>query len=171
VLAVAVLIAAPGATSAGEVHRAFSGNVCSVLSPKRVAIVVSDSKAMSKYKCIPSPSKKTASGTTYSARSGPRTPSQGGLFAVQLVKHSSPMHAGLARSAYVSMGAPVSGIGDWAYERIGPAKVAGRTADLGEIAFGARAYSAVVSVRAAPGKKVNRKALRSLTKTLAKRLR
>jgi hypothetical protein len=69
------------------------------------------------------------------------------------------------------LGPPVSGIGDWAYERIGPAKVAGRTADLGEIAFGARAYSAVVSVRAAPGKKVNRKALRSLTKTLAKRLR
>jgi hypothetical protein len=69
------------------------------------------------------------------------------------------------------LGPPVSGIGDWAYERIGPAKVAGRAADFGEVAFGVRAYSALVSARAAPGKKIDRKALRALAKTLAKPLR
>jgi hypothetical protein len=68
---------------------------------------------------------------------------------------------------------PVPGIGDWAYEQIGPGRVGGGTiniADLGELAFGTHSYVALLSARAARGKKVNRPALRSLAKALAERL-
>jgi hypothetical protein len=166
------LVAAPAATPANSLDASFSGKVCPLVSPKQVALVVSDLKTVSAYDCVPSPAKKTPQETSYAATWGPSRTLQRGFFTVGIVKYASPAFAGLGRNAYVRM-KPLPGIGDWANEEIRTGRVGGgaiNTADLGTLAFGAHGYVVLLSVRAARGKHVNRAALRSVAKLLAKQL-
>ena len=165
---VAALVAAPFAASGTLSARSFSGNICSLLSAAQVAVIVGDSGGGSKDKCVASPTKTTPAGTTYYATAGTGTSvTKGGFLGLQLVKYAKPTLENLVKNEYKTM-SPVSGIGDWAYAKIGPSPVAGgATADTGEFVFGAHGYGALFTVRAALGKKINQAALEALSKKIA----
>jgi hypothetical protein len=164
--ALAALVFALPATAA---RSSFSGNVCGLLLAKQVAAIVGDSTA-SKYACTPHPSIKTPAGITYQAVAGPSKPSAGGFLSIQIVKYSSSKIEGLVQAQYKKSMKPLAHVGDWAYSHSAFSPVAGGTAAVEELAFGADGYGVLVIVRAKLGKSGNQPALKTLAISIAKQV-
>lgn len=161
--AVALAVVPPASGSA----RAFAGKPCSLFTAKQVAAIVGDS-ATGTYACAPSKTFKTAAGTTYSARAGAGTATAGGFFSIQVVKYSSGSTEGRVKQQYKALlKKPLTGVGDWAYAKIGMSAVLGGTADTGQLAFGAKGYGVLVDVRAKLKKTVDQQKLKALAKQIA----
>jgi hypothetical protein len=161
----AVCLAAPAAAS----MQAFNGNVCHLLSAKQIATVVGDS-ATGKYACVNQKTVKTAASTSYTAHAGPSAVASGGFFSIQIVKYTSAKVEALVQAQFKKSLKPLPGIGDWAYSRIAFSPVVGGTADIGELVFGTKGYSVLLTVRAKLGKTINQPALKGLAKQIAGQL-
>ena len=161
-VAVAGLLAAPAASA----RESFSGKACSLFTASEVAKIVGDSNP-GKYKCVPGKNVATPAGTTYLAKAGPATRSQGGFFTINVVKYKSASIESRARSQVKRGLKPVGGVGDWAYAKISMSPVVGGTVSAGEFVFGAKGYGVLITVRAKLKKTVNQPALKALGKRIA----